>query len=218
MTTTTMKITPPQHKANQANAQMSTGPKTPAGKEAVSNNAVTHGMAGKRLSVSADEQAEFDKLADSITGRFLPATPYEQTLTRQVAEFQWRLSRSFAVEQALVNKLVAEIIEENPGLSHDEAMACIFADKQRVASLRLFMRYRAQFERGLRDTISQLEKAIAVRREREQAVEWAAEAAQATEKVAVIKNGFVSQNPTAAPAAAVAQHLKAFTAQNSQEK
>jgi hypothetical protein len=211
---TTMKITPPQHKANQANAQQSTGPKTPAGKEAVSQNAVTHGLTGKRLSLNEPEQAEFKKLAESMAGRFAPATPYEQTLTQQAAEYQWRLSRSFAVEHALTNKLVAEIIEENPGLSHDEAMAYLFADKQRSASLRLFMRYRGQHERGLRATIAQLEKAIAVRKEREAEVAWVQELAETQQKAAVIENGFVSKNSTAPLAEVATEPLKTLTAQN----
>ena len=48
-----MLISDKQHEANRQNAQHSTGPKTPEGKEAVRHNALTYGLRTRSMFLKA---------------------------------------------------------------------------------------------------------------------------------------------------------------------
>ena len=52
-------LNPAQLAANRANAQFSTGPRTPEGKARVSRNAVKHGLNSSKLFVRAGEPEDF---------------------------------------------------------------------------------------------------------------------------------------------------------------
>ena len=59
--------------ANRANATLSTGPKTPAGKAAAAKNALSHGMCSAVLTVFCwENQADFDQLRNQYMLRFQP--------------------------------------------------------------------------------------------------------------------------------------------------
>ena len=55
-----------QLKANQANAQHSTGPKSPEGKAAVSQNNFRHGLSGYFQVLPWEKQEEFDELLEDL--------------------------------------------------------------------------------------------------------------------------------------------------------
>ncbi len=63
-----MSVTTAQVLANRANAKLSTGPKTEAGKDKSSRNATTHGFYSKAFIVSDAERADFETLRDSLHG------------------------------------------------------------------------------------------------------------------------------------------------------
>lgn len=46
--------------ANRRNAQKSTGPRTPQGKAAVSQNAVKHGLLARQDVINLESQADFE--------------------------------------------------------------------------------------------------------------------------------------------------------------
>ena len=52
--------TPAQYAANKANAQRSTGPRTQAGKAAVSTNATTHGATSKTALLQGENQDAYE--------------------------------------------------------------------------------------------------------------------------------------------------------------
>jgi hypothetical protein len=55
------RATEAQIHANRANAQKSTGPRTPAGKAVVAQNAVKHGLSARLDVIRGEDQAEFDR-------------------------------------------------------------------------------------------------------------------------------------------------------------
>jgi hypothetical protein len=59
--------------ANRANAQSSTGPRTPEGKAKVALNSATHGLFSSRDLVLPDEQAEYDELRANLEPELRPA-------------------------------------------------------------------------------------------------------------------------------------------------
>ena len=72
-----MSTSPMQLAANQANALLSTGPRTDAGKEIVSTNALSHGLTSTRVILPGESQQEFDKLRDSVVSEYGPGNPVE---------------------------------------------------------------------------------------------------------------------------------------------
>jgi cell wall-associated NlpC family hydrolase len=78
--------------ANRANAQHSTGPKSPAGKAASSQNRLTHGLVytgGNFRVLAGEDQSAFDALFNTLTEEHQPATPSESILVLRMAHHEW---------------------------------------------------------------------------------------------------------------------------------
>jgi hypothetical protein len=90
--------------ANRANAQLSTGPRTEAGKAAVAQNRVTHGLASREFFLIPGESCEeFNQLLAEYTAEHQPAGPTESFLVRELAQAQWKLRRIAEIESGLLD-------------------------------------------------------------------------------------------------------------------
>ena len=87
-----------QIEANQANAQLSTGPKTAEGKARVAHNAVRHGLTAKHLVVRDDEREEFESLRDQLLAEHDPQGPTESIIFDQLLHAAWNLQRFSRLE------------------------------------------------------------------------------------------------------------------------
>ena len=90
--------TPNQIAANQANAQKSTGPKTPEGKAKSSLNHLSHGLASSATIVPGEDPAEFKALLYDLSSEHQPITPTEQILVEKMAISQWLSLRAFRLQ------------------------------------------------------------------------------------------------------------------------
>ena len=153
---------------NQINARQSTGPVTPEGKEVSSRNAITHGLTSKKLTLNSEEREQFNKLLASYTKIYKPATEAEKSQLNYMVEHLWRLDRALKIEQILFDRTATEIVEENPDITYDEAIATMFVDPRYTKRLTLFMRYKGQLDRAYRKALAELEKLIGARLEAEQ--------------------------------------------------
>lgn len=79
--------------ANQANAQLSTGPKTPEGKARSAANARTHGFCAAEILIAAEDRAEFEAMARGYDLDLRPQGATEQTLFEEVVNSAWQLRR-----------------------------------------------------------------------------------------------------------------------------
>jgi hypothetical protein len=99
-------MTPAALAANRANAQKSTGPRTPEGKAIVSQNAVTHGLSARALIPPAlepyESREEYEALLTSVRRQLRPATALEHLLVESIAANNWRLLRLYRVEAGLI--------------------------------------------------------------------------------------------------------------------
>ena len=85
--------------ANQANARLSTGPKTDAGKAAVSQNATSHGLSSASFTLLPHENPEeFASLLETLNQEYAS----EDFLVTEMARAQWKLRRIDAIETAIL--------------------------------------------------------------------------------------------------------------------
>ena len=73
-----------QTKANQKNARKSTGPKTPAGKARVSQNALTHGIYAAIPLLPGEDQEKLSQLADDINAALKPTDAMEVSIVERI--------------------------------------------------------------------------------------------------------------------------------------
>ena len=95
-----MASTVKRQKANQKNAQKSTGPKSRAGKAAVSRNATRHGLLSTRLILGDENEAEYQDLLDGLCQSLRPVGLLEVVLVEKIAVNLWRQRRLVKAEQA----------------------------------------------------------------------------------------------------------------------
>jgi hypothetical protein len=89
--------------ANQANAQLSTGPRTPEGKAAVSKNAVKHGFCSTHAIVSGEDRGTFEAFREQYRSELRPAGVLEDELLEQIVHAAWNLRRIRIAERALLD-------------------------------------------------------------------------------------------------------------------
>ena len=82
-----------QIEANRRNAQKSTGPKTQAGKAAVSMNSLRHGLRARSVVLPGENHEEFQQLCDNLQAEWHPRTSSELFYVEQMAVSQWKLAR-----------------------------------------------------------------------------------------------------------------------------
>ena len=86
--------------ANQANAKLSTGPKTEGGKRKSRMNAVKHGLSAQTIVVGDEDPADFEALRENLEQDFQPETYLERELVQRLAIYTLRLRRIPAFEAA----------------------------------------------------------------------------------------------------------------------
>ena len=82
-----------QVQANRRNARNSTGPRTEAGKQVSSRNAMRHGLTAEQVLLEGEDCARFDALRSAINMEFAPEGPVSVFLAERLAGLLWRLGR-----------------------------------------------------------------------------------------------------------------------------
>jgi hypothetical protein len=98
--------------ANQANAQLSTGPKTPEGKKASSLNAVKHGLSARELVIRPEERSEFEELHAAYLAEIQPQGILETGMFNAVVHAAWNLRRIRILEAALFDGTIDPLEDE----------------------------------------------------------------------------------------------------------
>jgi len=155
--------------ANRANAQKSTGPKTPEGRAAVKLNGVKHGLTAATLVLPGEQQSDFESLLDSFEAEHSPATPTEAMLVRQMAMASWRLRRLYHVEAAVftvrLTDLEEDMADDYVGKLEDvERLAYVAIDDARRRSVfDNLSRCEARLERSFYKALHELQRLRALR-------------------------------------------------------
>ena len=94
-------ITPAQLAANRANALLSTGPRTSAGLEKSSRNALKSGLTGRTVLLPTDDVAEYAAFLAELQADLKPVGQLESALVQIIVDCHWRLRRIQELEYAL---------------------------------------------------------------------------------------------------------------------
>src|SRR5947209_930361 len=84
--------------ANRANAQLSSGPVTEAGKAKVRLNAVKTGLTGRTVLLPSDDVAAYEATIARFNERWQPQADEERILVQSLADTDWRLQRIPSLE------------------------------------------------------------------------------------------------------------------------
>jgi len=87
-----------QINANRENARHSTGPVSEAGKEKVSQNRRTHGLAGEFFFLATEIKSRFDALAASVYEEYDPQTDTEARLADSIIQHYWLMQRAITYQ------------------------------------------------------------------------------------------------------------------------
>ena len=94
-----------QARANLENAQSSTGPTTPEGKEKVSLNAVQHGLTAAEFRLLHwESQKQFDRHVATIQNQFKPTEPQEERLVHIILQHDWLAQRALTLQDSILSK------------------------------------------------------------------------------------------------------------------
>ena len=178
-----------QREANRRNAQLSTGPTTPEGKQTASQNALKLGLTSRQLIIPGEFQSDYDTLEASLINDWQPANGQESALVQAIAVNYWRLQRVRRAEGNVLDTAInLEHREFNERTGRTNPITAASADTflargmtSAEAQLNNIRRYETTYERGWYRAINNLTKLQAIRRKLEK------------------ENGFVSQNQKASP-------------------
>ena len=140
--------TPNRAEINRANSQHSTGPKTEAGKQRSSQNALRHGLTAQSVVLPTEDLRAYQSHLKSFTAEYHPRGATEAHLVQALADTSWRLNRVATLETNLLTQV-------QDALSIVDALAKLSLLCQRLSR---------QFER----TVAQLRDLQKTRRTKEE--------------------------------------------------
>ena len=133
-------------RANQSNAQHSTGPKTESGKAASCKNNFKYGLTGASFTVlDSEDQDEYDHVVSGLLSEHQPSTMTESILVEKMAQSYWLRKRALYLQDECAT---------------DEDLTLGEQEKQ----LALFLRYQTTHDRAFHRALNDLLKLRAERR------------------------------------------------------
>jgi hypothetical protein len=163
-----MPITELQLAANRANAQHSTGPKTPETKKRSSQNALRHGITAQTTVMTEEDRIKHDEFCASMMADLAPVGSMETFLASSVAEEAWRLNHA----RAQCGNIVAIGHFDGTGDIYDDAehpevhtaITAARTTRDNAKTLELISLYETRIRRSFEKYLEKLEKLQAERK------------------------------------------------------
>src|SRR5271163_900658 len=95
---------PDRASVNRDNAKYSTGPRTGAGKQRSSLNALSHGLTARTAVLPSEDPAAYQLHCRQFFAEHQPATPTETQLVQELADTAWRINRIPLLEADLLTR------------------------------------------------------------------------------------------------------------------
>ena len=128
--------TEPQIKANQANAQLSTGPTTEEGKTISSQNRRKFGLTGRFTVLPWEDQEDFNLLVTRLRAEHQPNIAFETDLIEKMAQHFWLAQRAILLQEICFDR-------ETPHCDCQKQLA-------------LYLRYQTTHERAFERCVKEL--------------------------------------------------------------
>jgi hypothetical protein len=100
--------------ANRRNAEKSTGPTTPEGKERSRCNAVRHGLTAETVIAGLEDAEDYQAFEEAVTADYNVETAVERELVLRLASVLWRLRRATGIESALFESVINQSKSPKP--------------------------------------------------------------------------------------------------------
>jgi uncharacterized protein YaiL (DUF2058 family) len=160
---------PTRAEINRANSQNSTGPRTPAGKQRSSLNALRHGLTGHVIVLPSEDHAAYQTHTQRLFDDLQPKGALEEQLVQSLADTSWRINRVAALE---TNLLSLGIHEQSNKISTDHpevqtALAMAASVREQIRALSNLSSHEHRLSRQFERTLQQLREIQAERREKE---------------------------------------------------
>jgi hypothetical protein len=91
-----------QIEANRRNAQQSTGPRSDAGKQKSSLNALRHGLTARVVVLPTEDLAAYQRFSAEYLADLAPETFAERQSAQTIIDTQWRLNRIRGLEDGML--------------------------------------------------------------------------------------------------------------------
>ena len=173
--------------ANRENAKRSTGPRSQAGKERSSRNAVKHGFRSSSFAVvRLEDLDEVEKFKADAVACYKPVNAQELVAVERIAMSQQLIFRGVRLDAGMFTSALNDVLDRtnNPLIPMDPDMVgdgdieitrqqnrnyCIAEGFRRIAkesnAIGLMLRYRAQAEREYRRAVEDFDRLKALRHE-----------------------------------------------------
>jgi hypothetical protein len=155
---------PQQVAANQANAELSTGPRTEQGKKRSSLNALKSGLTGRTVLLPGEDAAAYKAHCEAFMEGFDPVGEEETALVQLLADTRWRLDRCSVLETGQV-EFQDLFPEELPQVRQALIQAHTFRAYQR--DFRNFSTQEGRLQRTFQRELDKLHALQSERREQE---------------------------------------------------
>lgn len=165
--------------ANRRNAQKSTGPKSDAGKNRSSRNAIVHGLSAMDTVLPQEDRQAFEAMREQLFVEYNPIGVVQSEIVEQLAAGLWRLRRIAHLEKAMfqyesssLRDLLGDqdsLEQQEDGQSDDQDQEVVSRDMvdglmpirllQRENILDRLSRYERSIRRGVMENLMLLENA-----------------------------------------------------------
>jgi len=153
---------------NRANAEKSTGPRTPEGKQRSRMNAFKHNLTGQSLILQEDELESYQRLSKTFLSDLQPKDELERQMVQKIIDTNFRLNRIASIENNMFN---FGLIENETQTVHDDRIEVMIAQTRswmnRSSSFEVLGRYESRLTRQLLLFTRELERLQKDRRDRE---------------------------------------------------
>ena len=139
--------------ANRRNALKSTGPKTEAGRQIVSRNAITHGLTGAQALVLPEEADEYFRFGEAVFAQWNLEGAVERFHCERMVQAAWRLRRIQRIETSVLMEMCQRQRESAAGV--EPTIGRAYAEA--IPVLTQLSRYERQMERSLQEAQKELE-------------------------------------------------------------
>jgi hypothetical protein len=145
-----MPISEKRLAANRANAKLSHGPTSSAGKRISSHNGARKSDLSKFILIDGESSARFDALLRDYESEFQPTTPTERAFIENMVIARWHQTRSLTLHAAAINYAIRNqcVVENNENdTALNRAMHAIRSSAGQSPHLELLSREQARLDR-----------------------------------------------------------------------